>query len=334
MANTSSRTLRLLSLLQTHRYWSGEELAERMSISVRTLRRDIDRLRELGYPVHADRGIGGGYQLAPGASLPPLVIDDEEAVAVVVGLMAAAQSSIAGTAEASVQALAKVIQVMPGRLRRRVEALHEATVSATWAAAEQAADPQALVLIAQACRDDERITFGYVAADRSPTRRRVEPHRLVSLGRRWYLVGYDLDRGDWRSFRLDRIADAAATGARFRQRDLPGGDAVAFVQQGIRGRTGIRVTATLAADAESVRQRIGRWTEVAAIDAATCRVELDAESIDWAVFAVGVARAPVLMAEPQEFVDELAAWSTRLGGTSEGGEPTRECRLPNEAGRR
>jgi predicted DNA-binding transcriptional regulator YafY len=187
MANTSSRTLRLLSLLQTHRYWPGLELAERLGTSVRTLRRDVDRLRELGYPVAAQRGVDGGYQLAAGAAMPPLLLDDEEAVALVIGLRAAAQGAIAGIEDASVRALAKVQQVMPPRLRRRVDALRAATVPAVWSSGPTI-DPEALTAVAQACRDEERMRFAYTAQSGEETARHVEPYRLVSLGRRWYLV--------------------------------------------------------------------------------------------------------------------------------------------------
>src|SRR5215469_2165577 len=222
MADTSSRTLRLLSLLQARRYWPGAELAERLGVSPRTLRRDVDRLRELGYPVEAQRGVEGGYQLAVGAALPPLVVDDEEAVALAVGLQAATQSPVEGIAESSVRALAKVMQVMPVRLRRRAEALTAMTVPASWgSAAGVPVDPAVLTSVAVACRDSERLRFGYTAADGRETDRHVEPHRLVLLARRWYLVCYDLDRQDWRSFRLDRLAGPSGTGARFRPRELP-----------------------------------------------------------------------------------------------------------------
>jgi predicted DNA-binding transcriptional regulator YafY len=312
MANTSSRTLRLLSLLQTHRYWVGSELADRLDVSLRTLRRDIDRLRELGYPVQADRGVGGGYQLAPGASLPPLVLDDEEAVALSVGLLTAAHGSVVGIAETSVRALAKVIQVMPPRLRRRVEALRSATVSPDLPGGVPATDPGLLVLLAQACRDDERVTFGYAAADGAASERRVEPAQLVSLGRRWYLVGYDLDRRDWRSFRLDRTTDATGTGVRFRQRELPGGDAGRFVQAGIRGRTSIKVTADLAAGADAVRKLIGSWSTVSPLEDGRCRVTIDADSAAWAVFALGMARAEILSVSPPEAADLLQDWGGRF----------------------
>src|SRR5947199_5715614 len=160
MANTSSRTLRLLSLLQTHRFWPGDELAERLGVSARTLRRDVDRLRELGYPVHARRGIEGGYQLAAGAALPPLVLDDEEAVALAVGLQAAAQGGVAGIAESSVRALAKVVQVMPPKLRRRVDALRAMTTPVSWGDGGPHVDPDVLTAVAEACRAEERIEFG------------------------------------------------------------------------------------------------------------------------------------------------------------------------------
>jgi len=312
MSDTSARTLRLLTLLQTHRYWLGAELAERMGVSLRTLRRDVERLRELGYPVRSDRGVGGGYQLAPGASLPPLALDDDEAVALAVGLLTSAHTSIAGIAEVSVRALAKVVQVMPPRLRRQMQALDEAVVSADAPWASRAADSAQLVTVARACRDSERLDFEYTTADGAASSRRVEPRQLVSAGRRWYLVAYDLDRGDWRSFRLDRMTEAAVTGMRFRPRELPGGDAAAFVEHAIRGRSRVRVCAELAAPAAEVRRAIGRWAEVGEIDGERCRVEIDADSMDWAVIAVGMSGARVLSASPSEFAAHLSDWSQRL----------------------
>src|ERR1700745_4012226 len=198
MANTSSRTLRLLSLLQTRRYWPGHELAGQLQVSPRTLRRDIDRLRELGYPIQEQRVVAGGCQLAAGSALPPLVVDDEEAVALALGLQAAAQGAVEGIAESSVRALAKVVQVMPARLRRRVQALGAMTVPAGWetmgGVARETVDPEGLTTLALARRDTERIRFSYTAAGGQQTGRHVEPHRLVLLGRRWYLAAYDLDR--------------------------------------------------------------------------------------------------------------------------------------------
>ncbi len=314
MANTSTRTLRLLSLLQARRYWPGTELAGRLGVSARTLRRDIDRLRELGYPVEAQRGVEGGYQLAAGAALPPLVVDDEEAVALAVGLQAAAQGSAEGIAEASVRALAKVVQVMPGRLRRRVEALTAMTVPANWGSGERPSlDPGALTTIALACRDAERLRFGYVSADGAQSARHVEPHRLVSLGRRWYLVGYDLDRQDWRSFRLDRLAEPRGTGARFRPRELPAEDAAAFVRAGIGTLWAVHDVEVLAeAPADQVRERIGRWVTVEPDGPARCRIRMSTDALEWTLMGLGLMGAEFSAVSPPELVEQLRDWGGRF----------------------
>lgn len=314
MANTSTRTLRLLSLLQTHRYWSGAELAERLGVSARTLRRDVDRLRELGYPVEAQRGVDGGYQLAAGAALPPLVIDDEEAVALAVGLQFAAESAVEGIAEHSVRVLAKVVQVMPVRLRRRVEALRTMTVPAGWGGADRGGvDPAELVTLALACRDTEQLRFSYTTADGRRTDRRVEPHRLVRLGRRWYLVAYDLGRHDWRSFRVDRLADPRGTGARFRGRDLPADDAAAFVRAGLAQLPRpYRIEAVVDAPAAVVRERVGRWSTVDELDAGHCLLRMTADSLDWPLMALGAIGAPFRVVEPPELLDQLADWGGRF----------------------
>ncbi|MFF9644311.1 helix-turn-helix transcriptional regulator [Kitasatospora aureofaciens] len=314
MANTSTRTLRLLSLLQTHRYWPGEELADRLGVSVRTLRRDIDRLRELGYPVEAQRGVDGGYQLAAGAALPPLVIDDEEAVALAVGLQAAAESPVEGVAEASVRVLAKVVQVMPARLRRRVEALRAVTVPADWgASAGSGVDPDALTAVALACRDSERLRFSYTAATANRSDRHVEPHRLVCLGRRWYLVAYDLDRGDWRTFRLDRLTAAEGTGARFAPRTLPAADAAEYVRAGLNATPrSNRVEALVEAPADHVRAHVGRWGEVEVVDATRCRLRMTADSLDWPAMALGSLAADFQIIHPPELRTLIADWSTRF----------------------
>jgi predicted DNA-binding transcriptional regulator YafY len=312
MANTSSRTLRLLSLLQTHRYWPGPELAQRLDVSVRTLRRDVDRLRELGYPVEAQRGVEGGYQLAAGAAMPPLVLDDEEAVALAVGLQAAAQGGVAGVAEASVRALAKVVPVMPPRLRRRVEALRTATVPASFPDGGPAVDPGVLTTVAQACRDAERLEFGYAAADGARTDRLVEPFRLVPLGRRWYLVAYDLHRHDWRSFRLDRLDGPRRTGARFRARELPADDAAAFVRTRLRSLpTSYEAEVLVDAPAEVVRGRIGRWASVEEAGEG-CRVRMSTDALDWVAFAVGSLRADFTVVGPPELRAHLREWGDRF----------------------
>lgn len=313
MSTTSTRMLRLLSLLQTHRHWPGAELAARLEVSVRTLRRDVDRLRELGYPVDATRGVDGGYQLAAGATLPPLLLDDDEAVAIAVGMQAATQGTVDGIEESAVRALTKVIQVMPPPLRRRVDALRAVTVSTPWTGRGPAVAPDVLVCLALTCRDCERLGFGYTARSGERTQRLVEPHRLVPLGRRWYLVAYDLTRHDWRSFRLDRLTAPKGTGERFRPRELPGGDAVAFVRAGI---TEIpqpyRVEVVAHASAEHARDRVGRWFAVEHVDASTARLVTHADTVDWPAFALGLLDADFDVVSPPELVDRLRDWGTRF----------------------
>ncbi len=320
MANTSSRALRLLSLLQNHRFWPGTELAERLGVSSRTLRRDIDRLRELGYPVTAHPGVDGGYQLAPGAALPPLVLDDEEAVALAVGLRLATEGDLSGTIpEAAARALAKVTQVMPARLRRRAGAVAAMTESASWdtARAGQAAaiNPDVLATAALACRDYERIRFAYGAANGERTERHVEPHRLVALDRRWYLVAYDLTRNDWRSFRLDRVLGVPQqTGARFRPRTLPAADAAEFVRRNVTAAPGAwRVEAVVEAPAAAVRERLGRWAMVTESGPARCTVTItNPENLDWAVIALGVTGADFRVLSPPELAERIADWGARF----------------------
>jgi len=317
MADTSSRTLQLLSLLQTHRYWPGQELARRLGVSIRTLRRDVDRLRDLGYPVSAQRGVDGGYQLTPGASLPPLVLDDEEAVALTIGLLGAARSSIAGTAEASVRALAKVTQVMPRRLRQRVQAVQTMTEPLPWLGDTEQIEPDTLTSLASACRDRECVEFDYTTAAGDAARRRVEPARLVPFGRRWYLVAYDLDRHDWRSFRLDRLRSPRSTGRSFAPRRLPAEDAAAFVRAGLARRDrSAPVTAEVDAAADSVRTNIGRWATVEPIGADRCRVVIQTDSLPWAAAALVLTGAAVHRVSPAAFEAYLQATAGRLSAGS------------------
>jgi predicted DNA-binding transcriptional regulator YafY len=310
MANTSSRALRLLSLLQTHRHWPGPDLADRLEVSERTLRRDIDRLRDLGYPVQASRGTDGGYQLAPGAVLPPLLLDDEEAVALAVGIGDAAQSGVAGIEEAAVRALTKVVQVLPPRLRARVDALRAMTVSPTSTGPIVAAG--VLIAVAQACRDEERIRFGYAARGAAPTEREVEPHRLVAQGGRWYLVAYDLTRHDWRSFRLDRLAQPRATGARFLPRKLPAEDAAAFVRTSTNAPAAHTVRVLVHAPEARVRQVVGNWGVVEPAGENRCHLTMTSPSLDWPTQALGNIGADFEVLEPPEFTAHLREWGTRF----------------------
>jgi predicted DNA-binding transcriptional regulator YafY len=306
--SSSTRMLQLLSLLQTHRYWPGHELAGRLEVSDRTLRRDVDRLRDLGYPVHASRGAAGGYQLQAGAAMPPLLLDDEEAVAIVVGLQAAAGGMVEGIEEVSVRAMSKVTQVMPARLRRRVDALAAYAVPAVWSSNGPTVDSDVLTTLALACRDDERVGFGYRTRAGDDMARSVEPHRLVSVGRRWYLVGYDLTRHDWRSFRLDRMSEVVTTGVRFRQRDLPGGDAAEFVKGGLRNLPQRHdVSVLVHTDADAVRRRVSRWGHVEELGEERCRLTMQVDDLAWTMFVLAGLEAPFDIEGPTELVDRTAA---------------------------
>ncbi|MBV9606845.1 MAG: YafY family transcriptional regulator [Solirubrobacterales bacterium] len=233
MVQTSARLLALLSLLQVRREWTGQELAHRLEVGPRTIRRDVDKLRSLGYPIEAAPGVAGGYRLGAGGELPPLLLDDAEAVAVAVGLRTAAAGGIAGIEETSVRALSKLEQVLPGRLRRRVSALSDAT--SAFGVEGPRIDAEVLATLAGACRDYARLRFSYEARDEKTSARMVEPAAVVYSGHRWYLVAFDLDRDDWRTFRLDRIRGRVRLGERGRRRIVPGGDPAAFVRERLRG---------------------------------------------------------------------------------------------------
>ena len=251
--DTATRLLRLLSLLQTRREWTGSELAERLGVTVRTVRRDVDRLRELDYPVDATPGVAGGYRLAAGAAMPPLVLDDEEAVAVAMGLRTAVGGTIGGIEETSVRALAKLEQVLPSRLRRRVNALQSVVVPMTGGG--PTVDPGILTIIANACRDHERLRMDYRSAHGTALRRIIEPVRLAWTGRRWYLLAWDTDRGDWRTFRVDRIAAPPTPAGRFPPREPPETDVAAYISRAIGSAPyAHRATVLLHASAEQARQ--------------------------------------------------------------------------------
>ncbi|GAA4685583.1 YafY family protein [Nocardioides nanhaiensis] len=313
--STSARMLSLLSLLQTHRYWPGEELSSRLEVSPRTLRRDIERLRDLGYHVDSSRGVAGGYQLRAGGQLPPLLLEDDEAVAIAAGLHSAAAGSVGGLEESSVQALTKVMGMLPPRLRRRMDAVASQTETpAPWADGPRIG-ADLLTSLAQACRDDELARFGYSGRDAEPTQRRVEPHRLVSLGRRWYLVAYDRDRGDWRSFRLDRIGELTLTGERFRPRELPAPDALTFVRSGFTQRPQrYAVSALVHAPAEQVRAALGHWGEVEPEGEQRSRMHLNVDSLHWPVMVLAHVGAHCTEVEPVELRDELARVSRQFAG--------------------
>jgi predicted DNA-binding transcriptional regulator YafY len=229
MPDPAARLLALLSLLQTPREWPSSELAQRLGVTDRTVRRDVERLRGLGYPVEASMGVYGGYRLAAGAAMPPLLLEDDEAVTLAIGLRLTAGQPVAGLEESAVRALTKVLQVMPPRLRHRAKTVAAATVSA--APLDSVIDPETLTALASTAANRERVRFGYADWQGRTTTRHVEPVKLVALSRRWYLVAFDLDRTDWRAFRVDRIAEPRATGGRAAHRELPGGDVHTYLAE-------------------------------------------------------------------------------------------------------
>ncbi|HEY7076985.1 MAG TPA: YafY family protein [Solirubrobacteraceae bacterium] len=311
MSNTSARLLDLLSLLQARRDWPGAQLAERLGVSGRTIRRDVERLRELGYPVESVTGPAGGYRLRAGTAMPPLLLDEEEAIAIAVGLRTAARASVTGIEETSIRALVKLEQVLPAHLRRRVAALGSATVAPP--PGGPTVDPQQLTALAAACRDRECLRFDYSSRDGTPTRRLVEPHSLVNLGRRWYLAAFDRRREDWRTFRVDRIGGAAGTGARFAPRPLPTGDAAAYVSQSISGAfSRFEARVTVHAPAEQVTRRLYGGA-VTPIDAERCEYRASEDDIEWLALRVAMLGVDVEVHEPPELIAQMRVLARRLG---------------------
>jgi predicted DNA-binding transcriptional regulator YafY len=318
MTATSGRLLRLLSLLQGRREWPGRELAGRLGVSGRTIRRDIERLRELGYPVDALSGPAGGYRLHAGTAMPPLLLDDDEAVAIAVGLRTAAGASVTGIEETSVRALVKLEQVLPAHLRRRVNALKSAT--ATLPAAGPTIDPECLTAIAGACRDRERLRFPYRSRDGTGSRRLVEPHSLVNVGRRWYLVAWDCDREDWRTFRVDRLERPAPAGARFTPRALPGGDPAAYVAANLAGAaTRHQARVTLYAPAAQVAARASYLGgSVEPLDAGSCELRASDDSLDWLASRIAMLDVEFQVHEPPELAVRLLELAARFTRAADG----------------
>ncbi|OMH36939.1 YafY family protein [Tersicoccus sp. Bi-70] len=325
MSGTSGRLLSLLSLLQARRDWPGRLLAERLEVSERTVRRDVDRLRDLGYPVRATMGPDGGYRLEAGAELPPLLFDDDQAVAIALALHIAATSG-AADADAAWRALTTVRQVMPARLRRRIDAVQVLGMPHADARPGQHTDTSVLLAVTDAAHAHEQLRFDYrtvddgtasgetgdesaVPATRPP--RRVEPHHVLHRGGRWYLLAWDVDRGDWRTFRVDRMTGLRTpTGPRFRPREVPGGDVVAFVEARFRGQADpaagsawpCRGTVIARLPATEAAPYLPDGA-VEALDAQTCRVRMGAWS--WPGLAASFAQldADVEVVEPPDLVE-------------------------------
>ncbi|MFD5863429.1 helix-turn-helix transcriptional regulator [Agromyces sp. NPDC127015] len=289
MAATTSRTLELLSLLQSHRHWSARELTGRLGVSERTLRRDVERLRELGYGIESVRGSAGGYRLEAGTGLPPLLLTDDEGVAIALGLRSQATAGLRGAEHTTLSALAKIEQVLPPALRRRIEALQSHTAVGVgvggWNRSGRPApevDAELLGLLALSCRDGERLRFKYTDASGQGSARSVEPYRLVPVARRWYLLAWDRDRDDWRTFRLDRISDVFPTRVRFEPRALTEEDARERVERAVRyRRRSIEARVIVELPRAELVEHLGWYgREVQAVDEAHCAWPLEAESVE------------------------------------------------------
>ena len=277
MLETSARLLRLLSLFQSRRDWTGTELAGRLGVTTRTVRNDVERLRQLGYQVDGTEGAAGGYRLGTSAVIPPLLLDDDETVAVALALRGAAGGSVAGIEEASVRVLAKMQQLLPVPLRRRVSALEEFSLPAP--AFGPAVNADILTTLAAACRDQEQTQIDYRRHDGTQSSRTIEPHRLVNAGRRWYLLAWDTSRQAWRTFRVDRIRlQPHHAGRRFAHRPLPDDDPAAYVIKNISMSWPYQATVIAHANAETIRTRLPQQHVIEPADQNNCRVKLSADT--------------------------------------------------------
>jgi predicted DNA-binding transcriptional regulator YafY len=311
MLNTSARLLRLLSLLQARALWSGPELAERLGVTTRTIRTDVDRLRQLGYPVEAAPGLTGGYRLGAGAALPPLLLDDDEAVAVAIGLRTAANGGVEGIGETSIRALVKLEQVLPPRLRHRVSAMQSATLAVPGAGPKVDAD--VMIAIASAIRSEHRLRFDYANHDGRSSSREVEPHRLVSMGRRWYLIAWDPERDDWRTFRADRITPKIPGGARFTPRDLPEAEVAARLQRGVGTATWRYFARILVhASAAHVRSRLPVPVEIEELGPDRCRITLGSDTAEMLALYLGMLGVDFEVIDAPELSAALTALADRL----------------------
>jgi predicted DNA-binding transcriptional regulator YafY len=320
MPDTSARLLRLLSLLQAQRDWTGTELAARLGVTTRTIRHDMDRLRGLGYPVDARPGVAGGYRLGSGGVLPPLLLDDEEAVAVAVGLRTAASGSVAGIEETSVRALAKLQQVLPGRLRHRISAFQSYTLPAPSRGPK--VDPDVLTLIASACRDHDRLRFDYQAHSGKASRRDVEPYRLVSNRQLWYLVAWDTDRDAWRTFRVDRIGPRPPPGPRFTPRPLPPDPEIAAqVARGAGEATWrYRARVTVHAPAAYVRDRLPIPVKVEPLGEDRCVFEPGSDYPEMLALYLGLLDADFEVSDSPDLVVALGKLAARYQRAIHGSE--------------
>jgi predicted DNA-binding transcriptional regulator YafY len=281
-------------------------------VSPRTVRRDVERLRSLGYPVESITGPAGGYQLRAGTAMPPLLLDDDEAIAIAVGLRTAAGGSVSGIEETAVRALVKLEQVLPSHLRRRVQALTAATQTLN-VYGGPTVDPQALTVLAGAVRDHERVRFAYTARDRAGTQRETEPHSLVNAGRRWYLVAFDCGREDWRTFRVDRIEKPASSGARFHPRELPAKDAAEFVSRSLQSYPS-RYEARVTVECPATELQGRRWLggDITPLDEHRCELRTSDDGLDWLAMRIAMIPFPYTVHEPPEVVERLRVIAERI----------------------
>lgn len=314
MLSTSARLLRLASLLQSRRHWAGAALATELGVDARTLRRDVGRLRELGYPVEASAGVGGGYALGRGAALPPLVLDDEEAVALAISLRIAS-ASVGGIEATSLRLLAKLDLLLPTRLRRRAGALHEVMLSLRTGAPR--VDARLLNPLATACRDSLELGFAYLRHDGERSERNVQPLRLANYGSRWYLIAWDLQRGDWRSFRVDRIEGRPRVGAAFVPRPPPA-DVAARLERGIAYTPfACRITLRLQGPLKELATTIPLWCGVLEAETErTCLLRIGANTPEALLSQVLLVGQPAELAELAEGFDQLPALQKALARTS------------------
>jgi predicted DNA-binding transcriptional regulator YafY len=328
MYETSTRLLVLLSLLQSRRDWRGADLAERLGVSTRTVRNDVERLRGMGYAIDAVPGPAGGYRMGTGgAAIPPLLLDDEEAVAVAVGLRTAAGGTVSGIEETSLRALAKLEQVLPTRLRGRVNALHSHTI--TTSQSGPTVDAAVLTTIAAAARDRQRLRFDYRTHDGSASIRTVEPHRLVHTGRRWYLLAWDTDRQDWRTFRVDRITPRTPTGPRFTARQPPGGDTAAYVARGLdTALFRYRARVTVHAPAQTISQRVPQAVLVEALDDRTCVVHAGADTPHQLALHLLMLDTDFEVDEPPELIEMLRLLAGRAANAVNNTQRSSHPRTP------
>jgi predicted DNA-binding transcriptional regulator YafY len=313
----SGRLLRLLSLLQTPRDWTGVELAERLEVSPRTIRNDVERLRALGYPVHATRGSVGGYRLEAGASLPPLLLEDDEAVAVAIGLRTATGGAVTGIEETSLRALAKLEQVLPPRLRRQVSTFQRMTVHVRRRPISTV-DPSMLTELARLAREHFSLRFDYSDRRQTASQRRVEPYRIVNAGQRWYLVAWDLDRADWRTFRIDRIREGISPAARFTPREISDADVEALIARGVPVEAREhQARVVVHAPAAELVERFGRWFgSISAIDETSSIVETGADNLELLAAYLGLLGADFSVSEPPELVAAVQALAARYAAAT------------------